>query len=975
MNEIIKNDEMMCSDDFPESLRRFSENINKKNPGLHSENHNLYLLQTTDRDGNVTGEAYGMNLMTNFGFNIMYYTHELNGYYVRFTSDAYIFIGNGTDEPVLTNNALYSPIITTGSTYVSITRSYYPFTYNSNTDIATVRLKNYQGYFDYNLSGITEDKEITEIGYGKSTTQLFTHTKIYDSEGNPSSITKRINERLTITMYIACCCKMSIIENAYNNKIYMFLNPRIFEPATSQVYDSSTRSGYYCGGFGRDTHLVYFTTRNSKDCVQIDTSAYNSSMHLFRSDLRQQIDDNLIIGKAKINSERFFLESNNQYVSNMIYSTSSLDKYNTVGSCSFYIIKPIQLSEPEELVSTDISTNSITSSLITDEFGLKSSSLPCTNFNITSLSMYNHLTKEWDIEESYLNDSNTDYNSTFYIAGSLWITFQGKSITAYVFTNIRTDLPITSFNNSNIVLYATDKYWDTSTWVLISNIGNVDESLQCKRYYIITNENLVCLYPQRNMVYHQIVTKQNQITLPVPPAQTAYGKSNFKPLSNDKYGWILGMRHLIYPDTENGCIYYQLTTINNDLNPGLTSWRWTTEEGDKILIACWYQDTNTKLYDVVIRIYDTTDPTQTPSYIDVTLDFGSQIPSNHSCNILMNDSGFLSARVYATSSGETKFPIVVLDVYGDGEGPTQHIVQIDGIDNPMNIKYHVFLNRSDNIVLVHTDNKTIYVYNMKSKTVIKTFKVPQIYTISCLVGWKDYIYMRVYDTSDTYSTLFYNIKTDEYQMIMTDYPQITSENISNMYMLSTDECLMIDRPDSNHTGLLIKESDLLNPFVMDWSFYGFGSSASLRYINDGKQLYYISTKGYYGESSNSSVKFRHSRIYVYDVGYRIDNNQTRSRDIVVPETYLSGYGSNNSTTEQVSSVCFYRDWVCYFRTDGLTILYPIENCVYHKIVGTTTTIQSYNNPKQLSGLTFSLSITNDMNRTSVDTTPTTDEST
>ena len=226
--------------------------------------------------------------------------------------------------------------------------------------------------------------------------------------------------------------------------------------------------------------------------------------------------------------------------------------------------------------------------------------------------------------------------------------------------------------------------------------------------------------------------------------------------------------------------------------------------------------------------------------------------------------------------------------------------------------------------------------------------------------------MRVYDTSDTYSTLFYNIKTDEYQMIMTDYPQITSENISNMYMLSTDECLMIDRPDSNHTGLLIKESDLLNPFVMDWSFYGFGSSASLRYINNGKQLYYMSTSGAYSKSYSSINKFAHSRIYVYDVGYRIDNNQTRSRDVIVPDTYLSGQQSGN-THDQVSSVCFYRDWVCYFRSDGSTVLYPIENCVYHKIVGTTTTVQSYNNPKQLSELTFSLSVTNDMNRTSIDT--------
>ena len=447
MNEIIKNDEMMCSDDFPESLKRFSENINKKNPGLHSENHNLYLLQTTDRDGNVTGEAYGMNLMTNYGFNIMYYTHSAQ--FIGENSYS-IYIGNGTDEPTLTNNALYSPITTTGSTYVSITRFLYPFTYNSNTDIATANILNYKGYFNYNISGITEDKEITEIGYGKSTTNLYTHTRIYDSEGNPSSITKRINERLTIAMYIACCCKMSIIENAYNNSIYMFLNPIIFEP------DNLSRLGYYCGGFGRDTHNVSGFYKILYDD--------NSNLNLFLSTLKSQNDDNLIIGKAKINPERFFLESSNKYVSNMIYSTTNFDRENTVGSCRFYIIKPIQLSEPEELISYKISTNSITSPLLSDGFGLESSSLPCTNFNITSLSMYNHITKEWDIEESYLNDPNTDYNSTFYIAGALWITFQGKSITAYVFTNICTDLPITSFNNSNIVLYATDKYWDTSTW-------------------------------------------------------------------------------------------------------------------------------------------------------------------------------------------------------------------------------------------------------------------------------------------------------------------------------------------------------------------------------------------------------------------------------------------------------------------------------------------------------------------------------
>ena len=946
MNEIIKNDEMMCSDDFPESLRRFSENINKKNPGLHSENHNLYLLQTTDRDGNVTGEAYGMNLMTNWGFNIMYYTHTLNGYYTNFISGCCIFIGNGTDEPVLTNNALYSPIITTGSTNVSITRSFYPFTYNSNTDIATVRLKNYQGYFDYNLSGITEDKEITEIGYGKSTTQLFTHTRIYDSEGNPSSITKRINERLTITMYIACCCKMSVVEKAYDKQIYLFLNPVIFEPGTNQVYSTSGSSGYYCGGFGRDTHLVSNDSNAYADLIQADTSRHSLSLHLFRSGVRQQIDDNLIIGKAKINPERFFLESNNQYISNMIYSTTDLDQRYSVGSCRFYIIKPIQLSEPEELVSTDISTNSITSSLITDEFGLSSSSLPCTNFNITSLSMYNHLTKEWDIEESYLNDPNTDYNSTFYIAGSLRITFQDKSITAYVFTNIRTDLPITSFDNSNIVLYATDKYWDTSTWELISNLSSVDESLQCKRYYIITNENLVCLYPQRNMVYHKITTHKDSYTLPVPKHQI--GDYDVKTLTNDKYGWIMSSKYLIYPNTDNGCVYYELTVGSNNAIPDYT-WRWTTEEGDRLIFVYRQRDTTTKLYDMYIRIYDTTNPDSEPTYVDVKLDLPEQLNS-YSMYCECTDSGML---VCKGGNNNKNHYMIIVDIYGIGEGPIQH--RID------DVKIHWVLNRSDNVVYYKYDSINTYnIYDMRNQIITDSFTIPTEYTYSGICGWKDFIYVYVKDSSNTYTTFYYNIADRKLQQLMISRPELNNTT----YVRSVDECMIVGI-SSPRWIWLFKASDPTNPTLLIdsssyLSYYRMSLGSQLKYINDNKQLLFVN----YEVRNGSSTKY--CEISIFDIGYRLDtgNNRVLTRNSLITE-YISSSSSTSYSKNGMTG--FFNNGLIRMSYYGEIKWYPIENCVYHKIVGTTTTVQSYNNPKQLSELTFSLSVTNDMNRTSIDT--------
>ena len=70
----MKMDEIITSkEEFPSSLIEFSKAWNKKNPNKSDAmNHNLYLLQTVDRDGNITGEAYGMNLMTTNGFNKIY---------------------------------------------------------------------------------------------------------------------------------------------------------------------------------------------------------------------------------------------------------------------------------------------------------------------------------------------------------------------------------------------------------------------------------------------------------------------------------------------------------------------------------------------------------------------------------------------------------------------------------------------------------------------------------------------------------------------------------------------------------------------------------------------------------------------------------------------------------------------------------------------------------------------------------------
>ena len=63
---IIVNKEIEQLNQFPESLSRFEKNI------PHGGAHNIYLIQTHDMNGNLTGEEYGKNLLTDnglYGYN------------------------------------------------------------------------------------------------------------------------------------------------------------------------------------------------------------------------------------------------------------------------------------------------------------------------------------------------------------------------------------------------------------------------------------------------------------------------------------------------------------------------------------------------------------------------------------------------------------------------------------------------------------------------------------------------------------------------------------------------------------------------------------------------------------------------------------------------------------------------------------------------------------------------------------------
>lgn len=137
---------------------RFAKN---KIAGAHGGLSNVYVIQKTNLDGDVVGEYYGMNLMTDFG---------MSQYFVANASfPTTIYIGNGTGTFNHTTNTLISPIVTTGSTLSDGTKSFnYPLYYDNISGLITCMSKFITAYFDYNITGITDTISITEYGLGSA---------------------------------------------------------------------------------------------------------------------------------------------------------------------------------------------------------------------------------------------------------------------------------------------------------------------------------------------------------------------------------------------------------------------------------------------------------------------------------------------------------------------------------------------------------------------------------------------------------------------------------------------------------------------------------------------------------------------------------------------------------------------------------------------------------------------------------------
>lgn len=987
--------------DFPEGLKKFRENYKNKY-GRYPDGHNMYILESYDREGNKTAEAYGLNVLTNTGMTRNFGSDVNSGNII--TSITKLFIGSGTTDPTPTDTTLETPITTTAATtskndngvsqYGYLAR--FPMTYDSDTDTLSQAIHVYTGYFDYNLSGVTEDKEIHELGLGDSITNLWTHAKVYDVnvDGVSTPIKKKINERLIIKVLVSASYKVgTTISDLYDKGVYLTFEPSIFLRA---MLDSNYATRYFSS-----VQRIYGVSRTPNDTAGTHGVEYDRFLTN-----RCSISGNVATSTPSFGSD--LIQKNGSYISkivigNIFYPSGSFHYYYELyPNQNLLIIEGrkcgVKLPSPEELVFGNLYTENHKSSRIipscvndrdrfildTDATEVATSNvdstephswqyLPVSQMNIKSCMMYNHSTKQWDISETAENNPDYDYDAAqwFYYLNPYMSTPDGNK-SVRIFTNRMTEFPITSLNVSGVKIYATDKYWDPASWVEIDDTLHVAEALQRKRYYIDSSDTKD-LRPTYDCTKHGIITTNQPKEITVPDTQ----KYGIKSLVNDTLGYFTTFSSIVFPDGDEPIIY-GLKCFGDDTN--YSSLRWNTKDGSRILML---SNTTNLWNNEKLRVYTITDSSSEPTFHDVTLNFTGT--TNQSTNMrTFTRNGFYC------SQNKTEKSCVILDIVGDADGvPTQYELT--------NIQHCYAMDFTDNCVYLKDDSDGLVfeIYDMRNKTVVKSFTIETGFTFTGIVGWNNIVYVRTKKTDGTYVTHVYDADNDQMSRVSdVDFPNMdvvydsnigwiigTSTNGSTKivyghYPICAEDCMVLYQNASVQNYAFRKDDYKVTPYVFMKSqpdtpkpvFTANSVNYSNMYFyldnmyndSDGKHVYlygngWLPVFGY----SYPSCEPR-----VIDIGRVIDTGQPDPEFLFNRQTPNPAIGGDYSS---YLTIAVYKNYLIYQKnlkeSSNKYEMYPIENFVPHKLTIETDTIQSYNNPKRLrNNRTHTFRITNDLSK-------------
>lgn len=1053
----MSHDEMKVSDAFPKSLELFAKRYQQIHPEcINAFGHNLYMFQTIDRDGNVTDEKYGLNLMTNYGFGQCYRAWNQS------VSGVYFWIGSndvdGGSDPSFTDTALNHKLTdkytTTQAPSINYTKR--QAIYDPVSRLVTQICADTSGEYEYTLDGEqTADMTIREFGTSlrysseSRSNTLYTRTLIYDDQGNPSSIIKHMNEKLKIMVYFSWSYSVDMIESLYQQGIYVAMEPKAMD------FSPNSRYVQYYGSFYRresnfsSRSFSRFNDPGSPGSVATPSDFLYNSSPWYNTSSTTVVTDNVYKWSYNSHPDILMTQKYATLTGHMIQDRKDLsfiaydehDKLTTPEtitseavycnhwndlslSCAFIMPSPVEapdintnnafiralmINAPAEFQGRhpfNVSYSYSSHILQYTPFG----SLPCVDFNMTSSYMYDYTTHGWTIQDQFVNAPNAYYNYASTLAFTrIWMRDpNGISKDVRVFINTRTDLPITKlgidFTLTGVQLFATDTYWDASTWEEIVDRTSIPLSLQTKKYYIDASNQCDCVIPCRQQTTHaitpsvqpyKILDASYSVTDKNAPFWDEYifpfasNKSmthQYKLLSSDVNNWILGDRYIVYPEVLDG--NNQPTRIDlfpaSDLPVGSTYpsgrnfipsavVRYATDDFIVIMNARtgygdtsnWYSRHNH------FRVYKVTDDpsefTNTP--IEITFPYSNEINVNwDGFHHTWSKLGYLVQTPVFRASYKK---IGILKLYGgsDPSNPTPEVTMIDNGYDGRALDGTTMMVYND-----ATDRTIFHVYDMESNTELYTFTIPEGYSYQpdTLTGFQSHLYMRVMK-NDVYNVYYYNID-EQYGQIMSEWDgtQLIPEsyNTSSQQNHVTDtrtwRSIIASEYGLLFTGYYFNDNNKWKSAVITAD-----DPLTVKWLDElcTHELASIANQhtGYiycrYFSTMSQIVKTydqKHLLLLAYTSSPTVDGLCKIASDCVLdfgmmtdgvkqinPPFSHGNIGHKNGDYRTHGGICEYHNGIVVVTDTEEMWWSPIEAWLPHKVTGTTYTIQTFNNPKKI----------------------------
>lgn len=608
---------------------------------------NVYEIIVEDIDGNIIDRKFGVNLMVDGDSN------RYNGFQHQWVgtsgyNQAYVVIGTGTGIPQYTDWDLFNrlpitPICLTETVYGD-GQNTQGCIFDRDTGNIIGRRKTGQFVIDYNYDGIDENVHITEYGEcashettianitgmaqfndsNRSKLHLHTHCLVYDENHDPSYFIKRIDQKVTVSVYRACMINASTLNDLWTRGIYMFMWPPHLIRANNNNDASRPRYSYImCGRCRSENDFPLYESSskyyngsgyqqegNGHDDLNVYANAgYGRNGYCFPSSVELNNNFNTKHGTEywyRNNGTHAEFLMNNKY---QAYGLRVVDCWglDSWGARSYkmrdiwYMFEKINLTEPEEFVFNNAFVDSCFHPKFNNCFGLAHVlrsdnqfgiwdrvSLPVNDFHITACKRYNYLTDDYDIIEQFVDDPDYDFRNPergmwgyYYDQSPDHVADIPKSYNVYL--NI-TDVPIIGFNESNTQrIWMTDAYWDTTTFVEVLDFNNVPAALQHKKYIIKTpdqtlgyqKDQAVGIHPIREPNKHALVPSTPIVHVDLPETITLrdYGNRNgnqndetfFNMIYSSDDGWIICENRLIYPESDDGTGHPYMYTLFTDI--------------------------------------------------------------------------------------------------------------------------------------------------------------------------------------------------------------------------------------------------------------------------------------------------------------------------------------------------------------------------------------------------------------------------